>query len=127
MGCQQHLVFPGGHPSKYYPDPTLLNFADRTRSGAFNVVWSLASDIEETKDLNIKLFFFFSQTTSTITTTTTFNISDNSGGGVLFFRTVLFAPTAMQSSTVPYGTVISDNCYFHTDFVIQYYFETQQR
>ena len=59
LECQQHLVFPGGHPSKYYPDPTLLNFADRTRSGAFNVVWSLASDIEETKDLNIKLFFFF--------------------------------------------------------------------
>ena len=39
--CQRHLVFPGGHPSKYWPDPTLLNFADRTRSGAFNVVWSL--------------------------------------------------------------------------------------
>ena len=27
--CQRHLVFPGGHPSKYWPDPTLLNFADR--------------------------------------------------------------------------------------------------
>ena len=39
---QQHLVFPGGHPSKYWLDPTLLNFADRTRSGVFNVVWSLA-------------------------------------------------------------------------------------
>ena len=40
--CQQHLVFPGGHPSKYWPDPTLLNFADRTRSGVLNVVWPLA-------------------------------------------------------------------------------------
>ena len=40
--CQQHLVFPGGHPSRYWPDPTLLNFADRTRSGAFSVVWPLA-------------------------------------------------------------------------------------
>ena len=39
--CQQHLVFPGGHPSKYWPHPTLLNFADRTRSGVFNVVWPL--------------------------------------------------------------------------------------
>ena len=38
-------MFPGGHPSKYYPDPTLLNFADRTRSGVFNVVWSLATNI----------------------------------------------------------------------------------
>ncbi|ESO86397.1 hypothetical protein LOTGIDRAFT_129268, partial [Lottia gigantea] len=35
----QHSVFPGGHPSKYQPSPTLLNFSDRTRTGAFNVVW----------------------------------------------------------------------------------------
>ena len=40
---QQHPGFPGGHPSKYSLGPTLLNFADRTRSGVFNVVWSLAS------------------------------------------------------------------------------------
>jgi hypothetical protein len=39
---QQHLVFPGGLPSKYYPGPTLLNFGDLTRTGAFNVVWPLA-------------------------------------------------------------------------------------
>ena len=27
---QQHLVFPGGLPSKYYPGPMLLNFGDQT-------------------------------------------------------------------------------------------------
>src|SRR5437868_32324 len=26
---QQHLVFPGGLPSKYYPGPMLLNFGDQ--------------------------------------------------------------------------------------------------
>ena len=35
----QHPVFPGGHPSKYYPGSTLLNFGDRTRTGVFNVIW----------------------------------------------------------------------------------------
>src|SRR4029434_5161177 len=35
----QHLVFPGGLPSKYYPGPTLLSFRDRTRSGVLSVVW----------------------------------------------------------------------------------------
>ena len=35
----QHPVFPGGHPSKYYLGPTLLNFGDQTRTGVFNVVW----------------------------------------------------------------------------------------
>ena len=35
----RHREFPGGHPSKYYPGPTVLNFAERTRSGAFTVVW----------------------------------------------------------------------------------------
>ena len=35
----QHLLFPGGHPSKYWAGPTLLNFGDRTRTGAFSVVW----------------------------------------------------------------------------------------
>ena len=29
-----------GHPSKYWAGPMLLNFSDRTRTGAFNVVWS---------------------------------------------------------------------------------------
>ena len=36
----RHSVFPSGHPSKYWPSPTLLNFGDRTRTGVFNVVWS---------------------------------------------------------------------------------------
>ena len=35
-------MFPGGHPSKYYPGPTMLNFGDRTRTGVFIVVWPLA-------------------------------------------------------------------------------------
>ena len=35
----QHLVFPGGLPSKYWPGPTLLGFRDQTRSGVFRVVW----------------------------------------------------------------------------------------
>ena len=38
---QQHPVFPGGHPSKYWLDSTLLNFSDRTRTGVFNVIWPL--------------------------------------------------------------------------------------
>ena len=38
--CLQHPVFPGGHPSKYWPGSTLLNFGDRTRTGVFNVIWS---------------------------------------------------------------------------------------
>lgn len=29
----QQLVFPSGHPSKYYPGSSLLNFADLTRTG----------------------------------------------------------------------------------------------
>ena len=33
------LLFPGGHPSKYWAGPTLLNFGDRTRTGALSVVW----------------------------------------------------------------------------------------
>ena len=39
--CQQHPVFPGGHPSKYWRGSTLLNFGDRTRTGAFSVIWPL--------------------------------------------------------------------------------------
>ena len=35
----QHLVFLGGLPPKYWLGLTTLNFADRTRSGAFVVVW----------------------------------------------------------------------------------------
>ena len=35
-------MFPGGHPSKYWLDSTLLNFSDRTRTGVFNVIWPLA-------------------------------------------------------------------------------------
>ena len=36
----QHLLFPGGPPSRYWAGPTLLNFGDQTRTGAFSVVWS---------------------------------------------------------------------------------------
>ena len=37
-------MFPGGHPSKYYRSPMLLNFSDQTRTGAFNMVWSYTLD-----------------------------------------------------------------------------------
>lgn len=30
---KRHAVFPGGHPSKYWPRTTLLNYGDRTRTG----------------------------------------------------------------------------------------------
>ena len=40
--CQQHPVFPSGHPSKYWLGSTLLNFSDRTRTGVFSVIWPLA-------------------------------------------------------------------------------------
>ena len=43
MCCQQHPVFPGGHPSKYWLGSTLLNFSDRTRTGVFSVIWPLAT------------------------------------------------------------------------------------
>ena len=36
----QHLLFPGGHPSKYLAGSTLLNFSDQTRTGVLSVVWS---------------------------------------------------------------------------------------
>ena len=39
-GKAGHREFPGGPPSKYYPGPTMLNFRDLTRSGAFIVVWT---------------------------------------------------------------------------------------
>ena len=35
---QQYSVFPTGHPCKYYPSPTVLDFSDRTRTGIFTVV-----------------------------------------------------------------------------------------
>ena len=38
---EQHAGFPGGHPSKYSPRPTQFHFGDRTRTGAFGVVWPL--------------------------------------------------------------------------------------
>ena len=46
-GSQQHPVFPGGHPSKYWLDSTLLNFSDRTRTGVFNVIWPLAFESDK--------------------------------------------------------------------------------
>ena len=49
MRCQQHPVFPGGHPSKYWLGSTLLNFSDRTRTGVFSVIWPLASERGEIK------------------------------------------------------------------------------
>ena len=39
QNCLQHLVFPGGHPSKYSQGSMLLNFSDQTRTGAFNMIW----------------------------------------------------------------------------------------
>ena len=39
QNCLQHLVFPGGHPSKYSQGSMLLNFSDRTRTGVFNMIW----------------------------------------------------------------------------------------
>ena len=42
--CQQHPVFPSGHPSKYWLGSTLLNFSDRTRTGVFSVIWPLARE-----------------------------------------------------------------------------------
>ena len=39
---QQHPVFPGGHPSKYWLGSMLLNYSDRTRTGVFNMIWPLA-------------------------------------------------------------------------------------
>ena len=44
MWRQQHPVFPGGHPSKYWLGSTLLNFSDRTRTGVFSVIWPLAKE-----------------------------------------------------------------------------------
>ena len=46
---QQHPVFPGGHPSKYWLGSMLLNFSDRTRTGVFNMIWPLARAQENLK------------------------------------------------------------------------------
>ena len=46
---QQHPVFPGGHPSKYWLGSMLLNFSDRTRTGVFNMIWPLARVQENLK------------------------------------------------------------------------------
>ncbi len=35
--CQQHQEFPGGHPSKYYPGPILLNFSVQMGTGVSNM------------------------------------------------------------------------------------------
>ena len=48
---QQHPVFPGGHPSKYWLGSMLLNFSDRTRTGAFNMIWPLAKWEENSNSL----------------------------------------------------------------------------
>ena len=52
MKSLRHQVFPGGPPSKYYPGPTLLNFRDQTRTGAFIVVW-----LQTTTQLKKKVLF----------------------------------------------------------------------
>ena len=46
---QQHPVFPGGHPSKYWLGSMLLDFSDRTRTGVFNMIWPLARAQENLK------------------------------------------------------------------------------
>jgi hypothetical protein len=50
---QQHPVFPGGHPSKYWLGSMLLNFSDRTRTGVFNMIWPLIPLI----NINISWYF----------------------------------------------------------------------
>jgi len=32
---QRHEEFPGGHPSKYYPRPSMLNFNGQMSTGVF--------------------------------------------------------------------------------------------
>ena len=41
--CQQHPVFPGGHPSKYYRGANLVDFGDQTRTGIFKLLWPMAT------------------------------------------------------------------------------------
>ena len=47
--CQQHPVFPGGHPSKYWRGSMLLNFGDRTRTGVFSMIWPLTRELANNK------------------------------------------------------------------------------
>ena len=54
---QQHPVFPGGHPSKYWLGSMLLNFSDRTRTGVFNMIWPLAKE-EENVDFLFQQFTY---------------------------------------------------------------------
>ena len=39
------LLSTDGHPSKYKPGPTLLNFREKMGTGMFNVVWPLARTV----------------------------------------------------------------------------------
>lgn len=41
---QRHGVFPGGHPSKYYLRPSMLNFNGQMSIGVFIEVWALTKD-----------------------------------------------------------------------------------
>ena len=59
--CQQHVVFPGGHPSKYWPCSRLLNCSDCMGTGVVNPVWPLAEHRYKCgwficKDFKLKFF-----------------------------------------------------------------------
>ena len=45
--CHRHPEFPTGHPCKYYPGATLLDFRDQTRTGMFKVLWPMALALAE--------------------------------------------------------------------------------
>ena len=49
----EHRVFPSGLPSKYWLGSRLLNFGDRTRPGAFNLIWSYTLRHRKETDLLI--------------------------------------------------------------------------
>ena len=51
MESLQHQQFPGGLPSQYYADPTLLNFSVQMGTGAFNVVWPQTTAIKRNRYL----------------------------------------------------------------------------
>lgn len=40
--CQQHVMFTGSHPSKYWPCSKLLNIGDWTKTGVVNLAWPLS-------------------------------------------------------------------------------------
>lgn len=50
---QQHMEFPSGHPSKYYPCPTQLNFGDQTRTSGPCVVWPLAVMVKSITSISL--------------------------------------------------------------------------